>query len=78
MSPSEFRFYEFLLPCAWHLGIQYVVFVSYICLYGCFHTGTGNENYKVDLNVQADDAPADDDEDVDWEEGWWKDYLSAQ
>ncbi|KAG5066442.1 General transcription factor IIE subunit 1 [Glycine max] len=31
--------------------------------------GTGNENYKVDLNVQADDAPADDDEDVDWEEG---------
>ncbi|KAK7354312.1 hypothetical protein VNO80_19771 [Phaseolus coccineus] len=34
--------------------------------------GTGNENYKVnDLNVQADVAPADvdEDEDVDWEEG---------
>ncbi|RDX93282.1 General transcription factor IIE subunit 1 [Mucuna pruriens] len=34
--------------------------------------GTGNEDYKVnDLNVEADDAPApaDDDEDVDWEEG---------
>ncbi|WVZ20385.1 hypothetical protein V8G54_007707 [Vigna mungo] len=33
---------------------------------------TGNENYKVnDLNVQADVAPADvdEDEDVDWEEG---------
>ncbi|XP_027332502.1 general transcription factor IIE subunit 1-like isoform X1 [Abrus precatorius] len=32
--------------------------------------GNGNESYKVnDLNVQADDGPADDDEDVDWEEG---------
>jgi len=31
--------------------------------------GIGNENYKVDLNVEADDTPADDDEEVDWEEG---------
>ena len=32
-------------------------------------TSKGNENYKVDLNVEADDTPADDDEEVDWEEG---------
>ncbi|XP_057416757.1 transcription initiation factor IIE subunit alpha-like [Lotus japonicus] len=34
--------------------------------------GNGNVGYKVDLNVEADDVPADDDDeddDVDWEEG---------
>ncbi|XP_057419736.1 uncharacterized protein LOC130713923 [Lotus japonicus] len=29
--------------------------------------GNGNVGYKVDLNVEADDVPADDDDDVDWE-----------
>nr|KYP55649.1 hypothetical protein KK1_001871 [Cajanus cajan] len=33
--------------------------------------GNGNEGYKVDLNVQAEEVPADEeeDDDVDWEEG---------
>ncbi|XP_057440209.1 uncharacterized protein LOC130732114 [Lotus japonicus] len=34
--------------------------------------GNGNAGYKVDLNIEADEVPADDDEeddDVDWEEG---------
>lgn len=31
-------------------------------------TGNTNENYKVDLNVQAD-ASGDDEDDIDWEEG---------
>lgn len=51
-------------------------FICFTPVYlGGFQTGTGNENYKVnDLNVQADVAPADvdEDEDVDWEEGWWE------
>jgi len=61
LFPSEFLFHDFLCFYFFHS-----------CLSGCFHTGTGNENYKVnDLNVQADVAPADvdEDEDVDWEEG---------
>lgn len=38
-----------------------------------FLKGNGNRAYKVDLNVNAEEVPADDDDgdddDVDWEEG---------
>lgn len=36
-----------------------------------YFTGNANENYKVDLNVEASALVEDEEEDdVDWEEGW--------
>jgi len=35
-------------------------------------TFKGNGGYKVDLNVEADSPAEGDEDDVDWEEGWWK------
>ena len=74
--PVQISFFFWIFtPLHFYLSIQYAGFVLHICLSGCFHTVIGNENYKVDLNVEADDTPADDDDEVDWEEGWWKEQY---
>lgn len=57
----------FLIFCLNDYGLHGLVGIN--CIFPYVIAGNTNENYKVDLNIQAD-ASGDDEDDIDWEEGW--------
>lgn len=69
-SVVSFNFVSPFLENFFPLWLVMLFVCTHLCS-GCIFEGNGNGGYKVnDLNVQADEAPADgDDDDVDWEEG---------